>query len=708
MRKLLGGLALALAATGASAQAASPASAASASTSQERVKAMVDDLAKRGIHVVINDPNIPPPPLVSGDPLTTPFLRAGLFHGMTLSPDGKHIATMVFNGYTDSVGLIDTDTMKMEYVVVGPKVNLGAWVPHAALSANWIGNDLLAVNYNDGAVAVHISGRETQRMFAIWLGQIRDASGNFTDWAIVRREWDKPKGLSRFNVRTGENYSVDIDLLGTLKAWKSDARGDIRLAVMSDTAFFSDSTKLATWYRDSVDEPWRKIEEHSVLDDPFVPMEIADRPGHLIVQARNGGDRFAIWDYDIAARRFGAQLAADPTDDIVGAETDGDSAVLEVVTDGLKPRRKWLDPKMGRLQASLDATLPDNVNVIGPLRGGRTLVFSYSDVEPGHWYLFEPAAMKMKEVAVYRPEIDPQRMQPMRALRYPSFDGTPIPAYLTLPGKPAGPAPLIVLIHGGPQARDRWQFDRDAQVFAAHGYAVFQPQFRGSTGFGKHFEEAGYGQWGQAMQDDITAGVRWLEAQKIADPDRVCIVGGSYGGYAALWGLEKTPELYKCGVSTAGVVDIQRLLKADTDTNQDAIAREVVHSRVSNPALMKVPFDSVSPLKHADRIVAPLLIVHGKLDQRVPVSEGQAMFDEMQRLHKDVQWIEFDNEGHGVARTVNLQTWFAATLALFERTIGKGDPPFPALPVEPPRPSAPAVPAAGAAVASAPASAASR
>jgi len=144
---------------------------------------------------------------------------------------------------------------------------------------------------------------------------------------------------------------------------------------------------------------------------------------------------------------------------------------------------------------------------------------------------------------VVAPEIDPARMQPMRALRYPSFDGTSIPAYLTLPGKPAGPAPLIVLIHGGPQARDRWSFDRDVQVFAAHGYAVFQPQFRGSTGFGKKFQEAGYGQWGQAMQDDITAGVHWLIDQQIADPPRICIVGASYGGYAALWGLEKTPEL---------------------------------------------------------------------------------------------------------------------------------------------------------------------
>jgi dipeptidyl aminopeptidase/acylaminoacyl peptidase len=652
------GLALALALAGSA--GAQPAGGASTASGATAAGAVASQAAGKPAH----------------DPLVVPFMSGGLFRNMTLSPDGKHIAALVYNGYTYSVGLIDTATMKMEYVTVGPRVNLGiSWTPHVPLAVHWIADDLLAVNFNSGAAVVDIQGHE-RSMFAMWMDQVRDASGAFTDWALVRRKADEPKGISRFNVRTGENYSVDIDLAGSLVGWKADARGDIRLATMRNTAFWSDSTRVSTWYRDSVEEPWHKIEEHGVLEDAFVPLQISDHPGHLVVQSRNGGDRMAIWDYDIAGKRFGAQMAADPTDDIVGAETTGDERLLDVVTDGLKPHRTWFDPKMARLQASLDATLPDNVNLIGPLKSGKQLVYSYSDVEPGHWYLFEPAAMKMQDVALALPDIDPKRMQPMRALRYPSFDGTSIPAYLTLPGKPAGPAPLIVLIHGGPQARDRWAFDRDVQVFAAHGYAVFQPQFRGSTGFGRKFEEAGYGQWGQAMQDDITAGVHWLIDQKIADPARICIVGASYGGYAALWGLEKTPELYKCGVSTAGVVDIQRLLKADSDSNESAVAREAMHSRISNPELMKVPFDSVSPLKHADRITAPLLLVHGKLDRRVPISEGEAMLAQMQRLGKDVQWLQFDNEGHGVTRVGNIEQWYAQMFALFERTIGQGVPPL--------------------------------
>ena len=346
------------------------------------------------------------------------------------------------------------------------------------------------------------------------------------------------------------------------------------------------------------------------------------------------------------------------------------------MTDGLKRVTTWFDPRYARLQASLDASLPDHVNLIQPNESGRVLVYSYSDKDPGRWYLVDTKAMSMKLVGQRMPSIDPDRMQPMRTLHYPSFDGLSIPAYLTLPGKPSGPAPTVVLIHGGPQARDRWAFDVEAQILAAHGYAVFQPQFRGSSGFGKKFEEAGYGQWGQAMQEDINAGVRYLVEQKIADPQRLCIVGGSYGGYAALWALAKDPQLFKCGVSLAGVSDLRRMLHDDSDMSQNAIVREIVRHRLGDAGEMKATFDSVSPLKHADRIVAPLLLVHGDLDRRVPVSHGKQMHDAMTALGKDVEWIEFPDEGHGLSRPANMRIYYASVFRLLERTIGKGEPPF--------------------------------
>jgi dipeptidyl aminopeptidase/acylaminoacyl peptidase len=677
MRKLLIGLTLAAASSCASVQAGSD------KATDERNRAAI----QKALDALTAGDKPVAKAAAPKDPLLAPFLATGSFTSMSLSPDGKHVATLLSDGFDSAVAIIDTDTMEMRNIVE-PRIVM----PHNITSNRirlghtrsprfvaWVADDLLAVNFNDGSSVVTLDGKETHDLFAGWRMQVRDADGRATDWAIVRRDFDEPGHFSRVNIRTGENYSIDVEVEGKLLEWVADARGDIRVATTMNTAVFSDSTRLTTWMRADSSSPWRKIDERSILDDPFRPLQVVTGSDRLVVQARNGGDRLAIWDFDPASKAFGATLAANPDADIVHADAgEIRTGVVDVMSDGLRLERTWFEPRMARLQASLDASLPDHVNVmLAQQPSTRMIVFSYSDVDPGRWFLFEPGAMKMKELVARLPDIAPARMLPMRTLRYPSFDGTSVPAYLTLPGKPVGPVPLIVLIHGGPQERDRWQWDRDAQVFATHGYAVFQPQFRGSTGFGKKFEEAGYGQWGQAMQDDITAGVRYLIAQKIAAPERICIVGASYGGYAALWGLAKTPELYKCGVSTAGVSDLEHMLHDDSDTSESAVGREIERSRVGDPKLMKATWSSVSPLQQADRIVAPLLIVHGDLDRRVPISHGKKMLVEMQRLHKDVAWLEFSDEGHGVTTVPNVERWYGAMFALFERTIGKGEPPFP-------------------------------
>ncbi len=626
------------------------------------------------------DAVIKPPPRF--DPLLEPFLRTPIYSAMTLSPDGKHVAAVGYSptGTSSAIAMIDTETLEGN-VIVQPRLwKTGKYRPYMRYprTVTWLSDDRIAVNFTIADAAIFgIDGTPGPDLMQGYAQPFRDAAGQMTGWHLVMRDAAKHQ-LSKLNVNTNENFSYDLSVSGDLTGWASDSLGDIRVVTTMNTAFWSDETRVTTWYRENVGADWQKVDERSILDDPFRPLFVPNRPNRIIVQARNGGDRLAIWDYDVVKHAFVDELAAHTSEDVTAIAGDGDGELQDVVTDGLKRHTYWFESRYARLQTAIDAALPDHVNSIQRNSSDHLLIYSYSDVDPGSWFLLDTHAMKLKQIARRLPGIDTTRMQPMQTLTYPSFDGLPIPAYLTLPGKPTKPAPLIVLIHGGPQARDRWEFNNEVQLYAAHGYAVFQPQFRGSEGFGKKFEEAGFGQWGQAMQDDITAGVHYLIDQKIADPARICIIGGSYGGYAALWGLEKTPELYKCGVSVAGVSDLQRMLHDDSDMSRNAVAREFVRNRLGDEKLMKTSFDSVSPLKHADRIVAPTLIVHGKLDVRVPISHGEQMRDAMQDLHKDVQWLEFDNEGHGIFRPENKRVYYDAVFTLLARTIGKGEPPFPA------------------------------
>jgi dipeptidyl aminopeptidase/acylaminoacyl peptidase len=627
------------------------------------------------------------------DPLLEPFLPNPHYFSMRLSPDGKHIAALGRSEYGPYTGVVIIDTATQAASVIVKPGHNGGDVFNQPISVTWIRNDRVAVDFNSLYAAIYgTDGKWSAQLQEGIIRTLPDAEGRPSDWVLVNHDYEGR--ISRYNYVTKESVHVDLDVDGQVETWAYDSKGTIRTVTSTDTAFFSDRTRRLVWYRESERAPWVKIDDRPSTEAGITPMYVPDRPGHLIVRAQG-----RIWDYDIAARATVKQLAAE--DGSVAAEAvDADVAreLRGLVSTGLKPRTIWFDPRHRKLQAAIDASLPDTINDLYASDSDTLLVKSYSDVDPGLWYLLDARTMKMQLIAEQMPGIDPRRMQPMRTLEYPSFDGLSIPAYLTLPGKPDKPVPTVVLVHGGPWARDHWKWDAEVQNLAAHGYAVFQPQFRGSTGFGKEFEEAGYGQYGLAMQDDITAGVRHLIAQKIADPDRICIMGASYGGYAALEGLVKTPELFKCGVSVSGVTDLVAWQTSESDASERAVYRESSRRLIGDPKRMKAALDSASPVRHADRIMAPVLIVHGDWDARVPVSHGKNMVDALKAQHKDVQWIEFPNEAHNVFGTDHQRIFYAALYKLLERTIGKGVPPFP-----PQQAASPAAASSEASPASAPA-----
>jgi len=389
------------------------------------------------------------------------------------------------------------------------------------------------------------------------------------------------------------------------------------------------------------------------------------------VLSRQGRDTWAVFKYDAVSRQHVEVMAAHSQDDILMVEGLDAQNLERVITGGLRQHTFWFDPRWAGLQASIDAALPGRTNDLAGDKNGRVLVASHGDVDPGRWYVLVTRTSQLREVVAAMPQIRPTRMRPKQPMQYAARDGLSIPAYLTRPAGDEGqPAPTVVLIHGGPHVRDRWEWDNEVQMLTKVGYVVFQPQFRGSSGFGRRFEDAGYRQWGRSMQDDITDGVRHLIKEGITDPARVCIVGASYGGYAAMWGAIKTPELYRCAVSFAGVSDLADMLSSDFRNDSTPFSREILRDRVGDPDKDRSALDEVSPLKHADRLRIPIFIAHGSMDRRVLPSQSRAMVEALKRAGQPVESMWFDEEEHGLTSTKSRVRYYTALLEFLDRHLG--------------------------------------
>ena len=291
----------------------------------------------------------------------------------------------------------------------------------------------------------------------------------------------------------------------------------------------------------------------------------------------------------------------------------------------------------------------------------RWIVSAGSDVEPGETYLYDRAAKKLTlQYRIYE-KLPRAALAPMTSVRYPSSDGLEIPAYLTLPkGVAPKGLPAMIVPHGGPWARDTWGYDAFAQFLANRGYAVLQPNFRGSTGYGRRFLDAGNKQWGEKMQDDLTWGVKYLVAQGIADPKRVGIMGGSYGGYATLAGVAFTPDVYAAAVSLVGPSNLITLL--DSIPAYWEAGRKLFHERMGDPSTPagKAQLERQSPLNAAAKIRTPLLVIQGANDPRVNKAESDQIVIALRDRGFPVEYLVAPDEGHGFARPVNNMAAFAA------------------------------------------------
>jgi dipeptidyl aminopeptidase/acylaminoacyl peptidase len=443
-------------------------------------------------------------------------------------------------------------------------------------------------------------------------------------------------------------------------SFMTDDAGVVRLAQKVGRVAWNEKQRHFSYeVRDSAESDWRMIFEREADSRPrFAPLGfVPGQPNQLYVLTDGDQGRLVARSFDVTQRSFGAVLAEDSRCDVETLYIDYRLIGFNIPcrSDGLH----YLDQAREHDRAAISRALKtDLVRVLDRTKDGtRSLIVSHPQPSaPASFWLLDRSSGKpeLSPLGEAYPGVPADQIAEVKLVSYPARDGVAIPALLTLPlGAGQGPIGFVVLPHGGPTAHDRVQFDWMAQFLISRGYGVLQPQFRGSSGYGVEFQQAGYQQWGLLMQDDITDGTRWLISQKLADPKRICIVGASFGGYAALMGVVKEPDLYACAAAFAPVTDLESLVQrlkifAFKDIN-------IPHIQGTDQS-----FDATSPADNADKIRVPVLLMHGRQDFTVPVDHTEEMERALKRNHKPVEAIYLDKADHYFATGSDRLAWLGA------------------------------------------------
>jgi dipeptidyl aminopeptidase/acylaminoacyl peptidase len=468
----------------------------------------------------------------------------------------------------------------------------------------------------------------------------------------------EPGALVRVDSRTGRRVSIALGAPsgGESESWVVDEQGIARFLSTQQ----KDTARI--YYRDGPDAPWTKVDERPALSKGWQPLAAAPDGKTFIVAAFGDGDKSAIMRWDPATKKTVEVMARHPQVDLVSLEWDYGRPV-GVTYEADRGGVAYFDEGLARVQDMVDHTFPDAVNILSWTRDrSKFIVFSYSDVSPGSFYLLDAKSRKLEWLADREPWIDPKAMSPMKAVRYKARDGLEIPAFLTVPKGSSGKnLPLVMVIHGGPWAADEWGYNPEVQFLASRGYAVLQPNFRSSTGYGWKHLTSGFKQWGLSMEDDIEDGVHWAVAQGIADPKRVAIYGASYGGYATMMGLAKTPDLYRCGIDYVGVTDIPLFLTVSwSDYAYSDSIQYTAPQMVGDVDKDAKQLRDTSPVNLASRIKVPVLMAYGGADRRVPLEHGTRMKAALDKAGVKYQWMVADGEGHGFRDIENQKMFYGA------------------------------------------------
>ena len=491
----------------------------------------------------------------------------------------------------------------------------------------------------------------------------------------------------RLNIYTGKMTRVETNP-GHIQGYGVDWDGKVRIAVghpdATGRAFREgELLKQNLYYRATPDSDWKIVHSTHYFDGAyFQPLAFAADNKTLYVATNDDRDTVALYTFDPETGELGDLILADDRADLAGENIGSglrlsprDHRPLWVAWQYERPEKVMLDEEFAALQASIDGAFPGNVNSITSISQdeNRAIIYSGSDRDPGTYYLYDKSTGTIEFFARPRPWINPDDMSEMTPVRYEARDGEDIHAYLTVPaGSEPRNLPLIINPHGGPYGiRDFWGHNSETQFLANRGYAVMQMNYRGSGGYGRRFIDIAWQKWGLEMQDDITDGVLWAIEQGIADPDRVCIYGGSYGGYATMAGITKTPELYQCAVNYVGVVDLIALLDYHHRFRNGHFIQAWGKRAIGDRRADRERLLATSPINHLDKITVPLYVVHGKRDPRVPHdTQYMPLVRKLRGTEIDYKTMVKNREGHGFRREENRVELYTELEKFFARHLG--------------------------------------
>lgn len=596
------------------------------------------------------------------------FAQRDLITNPWMSPDGKRVATLVTLNGSKRLAVLDlADKKQLAAIGLGGEVEYG-W-------HRWAGPDIVLVSVSQ---MLDVMGEETRvsRLMALqvstgknWLVGPRSMGVEGDDLLHVSEDgssvllsfqksiYDWPS-VTRISLLDPKDAGRQVQrAVEGIWEWYADDEGVVRMGTGWSNG------KMRVTYRKTAEDRFREIARIGEDDKEKIwnVRRIVGGSDEAYILDEDQDGRTVLALYDLATRTKLKTVYRNDKWDVSDAWLDQEGVPYAVDFTDDRDRRVWLRPEMAKLQTQLEKALQvDEVWVGSQAKDkSRMLVYAGGESDPGEYYVYDKARRALDPFIRLRPGLDTSLLAKPKPVTYTARDGTAIAGYLTLPrGRPAKGLPLIIMPHGGPYGvRDKLQYDDEIQFLANRGYAVLQPNYRGSGGYGGAFEKKGDGQIGRAMQDDIDDAMDWAVKQGLADKDRVCVVGASYGGYAAMWSVIRNPERYRCAASFAGVTDWKKILRYDAKFFSRKGAKKW-SARVSGENGFDL--DTVAPARTIGRLKRPLLVAHGKKDTNVPFSQYKLLLSEAGKAGVTFDQLVFEQAGHGFDTAADEARWFSS------------------------------------------------